>query len=570
MKRLALLFLMVFAACGGPEKLVDINGDGIGESTDPRKVDSVTQVAPISPKGRISGRVVDLHGAPLQNAAVKVSGPTTVEVVTDANGLFQADKLTAGSLVGVLVSATGYAPAWSSMVVPSDAGNFPLNDGEAFVGTFHLVPTGGSVAFHVVGWDGKAIAATAAVLDVNPGFLFTAPNPGGAPSRSTAGDISVTATVADGALSFSGIPNPEQVAFLSSLGTTVRYALYVAPVKDEGGAPVYGGRILTLTAAELLTEPYSRTIVLPPATETDELAILGSNVYNLKSIAEGKGVTLARENLVPTSGPISVVFNQPISKDAFVEIRVDEPPEGGMLTLTPDPTYKESVLVAINTPELNATGTILKITPKTPGLTAGRKYNLTISATARDNPTAKTKKFVAPFFAGDPGAAKPLSTPTAKLVDASINAPGQPWAGDSAWAPAETIEIYLSHYIGRPDASSLKIPVYFDNDINADGKFDAPGEKGSNNPICVPGAEAVPSWQGAKASGYARRFLLSKALVTTPFAPVANPTVTNLTLVIAFNEAYKCGGPLHTIWDEAITTNATGLGITTIAPDPLP
>lgn len=541
MKRLIVFAsLLALAACGGghPSSGQDLNGDGIDDPVNPLVPDSITQVAPSSPKGKVSGRVLTMKGTPISDAEVTVSGPSAGKATTDASGLFQVDNITGGSVVGVFVTKAGYAPAWTTTVVPAAAGNFPLNDGVAFVGDIALLPTTGSVTFNVIGYDGKPITGTA-TLDVTPGFVVNATG-----KNVGAGDIMVTGEIKDGVLTFTGVPAIEDAAWMTTADVPVKYTVYVNPVVADAATGVgYGGTIMTLAAAKLLTEPWSRTLVLPPATDTADLAIVATNVHNLM-----KAPSPASENLIAKAGTIYVAFNQPVGADIFVEIRND------------DPDIKDSAVIGINNPKdsMNTLGTELKIIPKTPGFVDGQKYNLIIQVSSRDNPAGGIKTFSAPFFGGDPAAPKSLGTPTINL--------NEQVASNDTWDLTESLEIVFDKYIGRGDAIPPTIPIYFDNDLNNNTDVgDVRGELGSNQPICVTGAEEVPGFFPAKASGYAKKFNITPALMAGSYTSTLQATEISITL--AFNESFKCaGGSVHTVWGEALSAKTDGLQVTVVPP----
>jgi hypothetical protein len=541
MKRLAILASLAFAACGGATP-VDKNGDGIADYTTPKTVDSVTAVAPSTPKGYVNGRVMKMDGTPLPGVSVTLSGKlgpdTPTDIKTDANGLFMIDQLTAGSTFGLFFKLDGYAPAWTFATIPASTGNFPLDDATSFVGNIELLPISGSVTFYVVGYDGKPIDVAGAVLDVSPGFVVNRGNQAGA------GDIQVTASAAAGTLTFDKVPKLEDVAWMSNIGVSVSYTVYVPPVYDATAGLLYSGKVFTSDAKTLLTQPWTRTLVLPAPTDLAPLQIVATNVANLMSAAP----TSARNNLVPKTGPLYVVFNQPIAKSVFVEVRNDEPVE------------KDSAVVLQNPPTLNALGTELQVTFKTtPGLSDGQKYNITIQAMARDNVLAKPVRFSAPFFGGDPATPKQLGATVINLIEVA--------PANNNWDSGnERIEIVFDKYIGRIDAAPV-VPIYFDNDLNANLKTgDIAGEKGSGIPLCIAADEPVPGWlAGARASSYSRKF-------TIPASTVALGkvfTATELSVTVAFNEAFKCAtGSLETVWGDPLSATYNTLPVTAIPPPP--
>lgn len=543
MKRLlSLVTVLAVAGCGAP-KYDDKNGDGIGDPTDPRNVDSVTMVAPTSPKGRISGRIQNLRGEGLTGVDITVSGPTPTKAQSAENGLFAVEKLTAGSTVGVLFSMANYAPAWTYTTVPASAGNFPLSDGESFIGVITLMPTDGELTFNVVGFDGKPISLPKVTLDVTPGYAIARNN-----NTNGYGDISVSAELKDGVVKFTGIPKFEDVAWAENINVNVRYSLYIPPVWDDAAKIyVYGGHSASMSAKDLLLEPQNakRTIVLKPPQATTPLAIEATNVRNLIAASP------ARENLIPLTGPIYVAFNQPIGKEVFVEIRNEEAEPG------------KSAVILINTPELNALGTELRITPKNPGLQVGMKYNLIIQAFSRDDYAATPVLFSGPFFGGDPNAAsKPLAMSSVTLKDTNAN---------DQWDPTETLVFLFDKYIGGNPAKKVTLPLYFNTDLGGTTDIgDYPGEKCEldektdcvNMPLCVEGTEMLPPVAG-KYSNYARKFELTPTI--SKLGKVVDSD--DIEPIVVFQEAYKCpGGPLHNVWGEALTTTIEGLSITVEEP----
>ena len=539
MKRLFVFAsLLALAACGSGGTGQDLNGDGIDDPANPLVPDSVTTVTPSSPKGRVSGRVTDMKGAPLAGAEVVVSStdPTVSTAITDALGLFFVDKLTGGSTVGVFVKMAGFAPAWTTALVPGATGNFPLNDGEIFVGTLALLPVSDdAVTFNVLGYDGAPIDGTATLV-VTPGFVLNSGKNEGM------GSISVSGTVTAGVLTFSGVPKPQEAAWMSTAGIDVRYTVYVNPLVDATGAG-YGGLIFPVLAKDLLTDPWNRTLVLPAPTGNEALAILATNVQNLRSSTPSP----ARDNLIAKSETIYVVFNQPIADDLFVEIRNDE----GAL--------KDSVAIPINLPVKNALGTELQITARAPGFTDGQKYNLVIQASPRFNPAGGIVTFSGPFFGGDATAPKQLQAPTVSVQERALTHNG-------VWDLTETLEIVFDKYIGRGDSTPLTLPVFFENDLNNNGEIgDAPGELGSNQPICITDSESVPSWlTGAKESGYSKRFAIAGSQIIGYITPV---DISSLSTNVVFSESFKCpGGGLHSVWGEVLTAPFNGLQATSMPP----
>src|SRR5262245_52594208 len=124
--RTLLATLCVLLACGNP---ADKNGDGIADGV--RTPSDVTQVAPSTPVGTLSGQTVNSDFTPLDLVDVQVivgggSGPdgTPFKTASKADGSFAIQNLPAGSTVQVTLSKMGYATAHLSAQVPGAAGMF--------------------------------------------------------------------------------------------------------------------------------------------------------------------------------------------------------------------------------------------------------------------------------------------------------------------------------------------------------------------------------------------------------------------------------------------------------------
>jgi len=394
-----------------------------------------------------------------------------------------------------------------------------------------MIANQGSLTFYVMGWNGQTVPKISGTLDVFPQFLTRQPlTPTGN------GNLTVTATGSDGTLTFNNIPKVEDLVWLEGFGYAAQYVLYIAPVKDDSGALAYSGYTRTYMPSELTTAPYTRSIVLPPGGVSQALKVDASNVDNLISPPSA-----GRLNLVPSAGPINIVFNQRIA-NAFVQIWNDEP------------DITKLSLLSLTTPfVINSVGNQLQISPKAPStFQPGYKYNLVVQVTSQDDPN-KFLKVGVPFFGGDPSAPRPSTVKSIGYKDLD---------GNGLFDKADTLIIEFDRYLGTSDRTAFKVPIYFDADLDGSGKLgDSPGEKDSHVPLCADMAEDLSPISPAQASAYANKAQLAAAALGGGNVPE------NRMVYVVWDDALKCGSPIETIWGDPPTPGTVNLPLVHI-PNP--
>ena len=205
MRRAILAALLALTACSSSS--TDSNNDGIADGT--YKPNDVSVIAPSSPKGNISGLVLDADGAPLSGVTVTPSLAGLAATTTDATGHFSFTDQPAGSSVGLTLTKSGFTTATLQTTIPSAAGNVPINDATAYVGPVRLFATTSSLTVSVVGYDSQALSASG-VMQVSPAYVLDT-NDG----NTAAGWTVVKASGSNGSITFAGLPELAELARLT-------------------------------------------------------------------------------------------------------------------------------------------------------------------------------------------------------------------------------------------------------------------------------------------------------------------------------------------------------------------
>lgn len=439
MRRVLLAALVTLCACSGSAP-TDANHDGIGDG--PYTPNDVSVIAPSTPVGNISGTVLDGDGAPLSGVNVAASLDGVAAVTTDDAGHFAFKGLPAGSSVGLSLTKSGFTRAQLQTVIPSAAGNVPINDATAFVGPVHLLAAASSLTFSVLGYDGKPLAATG-VLQISPAYVLE--------SNGTAtfgGWTVVRATAASGVLTFSGVPSIADLARLSPIGPA-NLTLVMQPFDADGdGVLDYGGATVQMSVQTLLASPNSLSVILPPPSQGQgALAVVGSNCGSMVTGAAPGGPV---GSLIQSSDAIHLAFNQPIVPSSLsVQITDDD---GTPVSVTPS--------VGAGNAVLDLSGTFSK----------GHALMVTVSATASQSRPAGLVSLSGTCFVA------PSSTAAGPTVASSSYA-GPPSAPIT---PGTVVHVVFDSVIGSETAIP-KLAAYIDADLDGDAMRQSVGEFGPEN-----------------------------------------------------------------------------------------
>jgi hypothetical protein len=502
MKKLAMALVpFLVVGCGGAE---DANGDGIADGV--QEPNNVSVVVPATPKGTVSGQVLTTQQKPLPGATVSMTiGSATVQpVVTDEGGNFSFKDVPGGAQVLLTFTKDGFASLRSSSIVPTTAGNVPINNGNASFGPVLLSELNGSVKFYLIGPDGRPAANARGTLDVNPAgrVLFGL-------SESTTSRVVVDA-VSDnnGLITFDKVPTPVE---LSRLGGS--YLLSVNAL-DSNGDGIYesGGLVIPYLASTLVTQGTVKTEQLPPAYNPgSNLAVKYSS---LGALQPGNLQTKPQHNMVKPADGIYIVFNQPVQASSVVVGLTDE-------------YGKESLAVS---KDVTGGGTVLTIKPGQQ-LSVGREYNLYIRAVPLAGGEAFTTSPTVAFFGGDLSSPPAISVESVKFQEVTTN--------NGLIDRLETVYVnfnqVMTPLLSAPASASSYAQVYVGLDLNGSGKVgDATGERdpstgrstGVGFPLQMfeptrPIATRTPSEDPVfpfSGSGYSTRFFFSYQPPPTPSA----------------------------------------------------
>ncbi|MEW5743261.1 MAG: carboxypeptidase-like regulatory domain-containing protein [Myxococcota bacterium] len=411
---------------------------------------AVTQVAPSTPKGTLSGIVTNTRFEPIEGVGVTLilgeggDGSATFKTTTNAQGTFFFPEVPAGSAGQLTVSKAGFGGGRQSVSIPSQAGNFPLEDGNGNAGILVLMELNTTVRFTVFSASGKPAKGARGLLEVTPSALLTSTS---GTYGSQQGVISVEAVADDnGALIFAGVPSPAEMTRVSG-----SYQLTIGALDEDGDGQIDSlGTTRSYSGTTLFTNP-TQSIVLGSASTTATLAI---SAANLESLVNPFTNSPPYPNALKPNEAITVVFNQPIVEATRTVKVVEE-----------DCSRNVAVTVTQRAPN------VLAIAP-TSAWTTGTEYHLVIRATGLDSGT--TRDFRGYFFAIDPAAPRPLGTTATfigKKAPGAMNA-GALENGDELYVVFDTPLTLLGGPTGRG---------FIGFDLNGNGSVGGtdPGEIGS-------------------------------------------------------------------------------------------
>lgn len=511
MKKHLVFAVVPFLALGCGEDLKDANGDGIADGV--REPDSVTVVTPASPKGTVSGQVLGTRYTPLEGVTVEMTIGSSADAVaanTDAKGNFEFTDVPAGAEVLLTFSRPGFATLRSSSVIPSSAGNVPINNGNASFGPVVLAALDGTLKFNLLTPNGRPAAGAKASLHVDVAGKVLA-----GPSERTSSSVVVDADAGpDGVVTFSGVPSPLEMDRLNS-----QYKLIVNALDANGdGVLDAGGRIEEYSGATLATTGIVHTLALPAPSDTG--AELEIDYTNLSSLLSAGASFSPQDNMLRSGEAIYIAFNQPVH------------PGSVTVGLANEYGLSEGLSLAKNLLQGN---TILSLAPSG-SLQAGREYNLYVRAVSAvsNQPISKTVSFVS----GDP-------TPPAINVDSTVrfydlNNNGQLNSGEYVALSfnqvmlqrGSSVEVFFRGVELDGAPASTSVGEWVDGNRNITGftlsTFEPPYLFGGGGVL----ADPRPDFPAASANGYSTRFLFR--YLPAGAAPTVFNSGNSVTLVLAF------------------------------------
>ncbi|QSQ23193.1 carboxypeptidase regulatory-like domain-containing protein [Pyxidicoccus parkwayensis] len=472
---------------------------------------------PSTPTGTVSGQVLDTRFAPLSGVDVTLSaGPVHLSTATASDGTFSFSDLPAGAELLVSLQKAGYAATRVPVTINAEAGAYPLGNGNALVGPLMLAKLDGSVRAAIFTSEGRPANGARAFIEATP--AWTNLSRGGAHGELGGSVIAEATAGADGLVTFTGIPSPEELSRLGGLsGSGLSYVITVPAVDSNAdGSAESGGLTSVYTARELLQDASARLLVLPAPRSTGTLAIVSSNVPALTG-----GSQAPSENMLRPGEPLQLVFNQAVQPSSLLVRLTDE-------------TGKQSLAV---TTSLGLGGQVLSITP-TASIAAGREYNVQVRAVSLDNGTSWSSTGF--FFGGDAVSARPLGALVAKFTDSNAN--NQLNAGES-------VTLTFDQPVGMFGSASPQ--AFVDADLNASGIIgDSTGERGyagsgfsvfRNEPVSEPGA-LFP----LTSSGYTTRYVFTYSGPNLTVGAQVHLALSRLPFPFA---------GLQTTWGQALVTD---------------
>ncbi len=435
---LAACMVLALAACAPKE---DTNGDGIVDGV--REPDSVSQVAPSTPVGTVSGTVVTSLNTPIDGVAVTLTlgpggeGGAVYTANTNAQGIYSFKNVPGASAAQLSFSKTGFSTARVSVSVPGSSGNFPINNANANAGSVTLTQLTGTVKFRVYNSAGAPARGAKATLEVtNTAFSTTSGVYGSSVGGfTTSGDVDES-----GVVTFTGVPEVGELARINASGfTTSNYIVAIGAIdSDNDGFAEWRGSITSYSANALFTDP-NRTIYLASAATNQPLSIVATNIESLTSNG-----SLPYRNAVKGSDPITIVFNQAIGQaDTSRLIKVVQE------------NCETNVAVSVT----QRTPHSLSIAPSSPWQ-LGARYNIIVRVTGLEAGT--TDDFIGYIFAIDAAAPRQVG------ATASFNV--RKAAGNmmnNAYQPGDRLFVVFDTPV--TDQGSGTAVAQFNLDLNGDG-----------------------------------------------------------------------------------------------------
>ena len=542
-KTLAMMLPLVALGCGSAE---DKNGDGIADGV--RNPDTVSVVAPATPKGTVSGQVLTTRLTPLEAATVAMTiGNATAAVTaqTDKDGNFMFKDVPGGATVLVTFSKQGYATLRSSTTVPVAAGNVPLNNGNASIGPIALAELNGSLSFAVLTPLGRPAAGAKGTLEASPAGAVVLSSNNQQGNTVVSRVVAQATSDANGVLTFTGIPSAVE---LDRLGG--QYRLWIEPLDlNNDNRPDTNGYTNNYAGSTVVTQGSLLNVSLDyPQNPTQAFTVDASNVSMLRNTSDRDPL----RNMVRPGDPIYVTFNHAVQP-------------GSVLVMLTGEDARDSLSF---TTSVTGAGNVVVITPGANVVQQGKEYNLYLRAVSAQTGVIVTR--TAFFFGGDLTNAKAIGLDAIQWVDRSSDAVTV--RADGRLDPGERVYIYFNQPIqARNAGSGSNVEAFFDTDIDSNGSVggSTTGEMGNLTSRGVNVLPFEPNGPNYNATQYFwPLFPITQSGYTTRFYFDYNGTrqldpATAFRIFIRFSVlSYRNVDPYETMWgapisaDQSITPTA--------------
>lgn len=522
MKKTVAFLLPWLALAGCGTTLADENKDGVADGI--RNPDTVSVVAPSTPKGTVSGQVLTTRLTPLSEAVVDMTIGSSQgrRAQTDASGNFTFDDVPAGAQILLTISKVNYATLRATSTVPSSAGNIPINNGNASFGPIALAELNDSVRISLVLPNGRPAANARATLEAAPGGTFIINN-GNIAASSVVSSVVASGVANDqGVITFTGLPSAAELdrvgAYVSGGG---RYRLWVEPVDaNNDNNPESGGHAETISASAMLTGGSLRVVRLPyPQNASQNFDILASNIETLRD----GNVKDPLRNMLRSGEPIYITFNHPVQQGSTLVLLTNEFGLGPQQPSPPAPPWPMVPVLLPVTTSVGGLGNVLTILPGSAvTFQEGQEYNLHVRAvSAQTGATLARDGF---FFAGDPASPRPLALSSIAYQETSAVAPARLDRGEIVY-----ITFNQAIEARRQVATAELVEVFIDADIDSSGVInDAQGERGNANGIPAYACEPTTHTPLATLGGTVTSPLPAKAFPAPAFPFVPSGFTTRL------------------------------------------
>ncbi|MBU8895835.1 carboxypeptidase regulatory-like domain-containing protein [Corallococcus sp. H22C18031201] len=459
MKKHLVMAVVPLLAIGCGKDPTDANGDGIADGI--RDPNNVSVVVPATPKGTVSGQVLDSRYSPLDGVTVSMTIGSSAQpktAATDSTGNFVFPDVPGGAQVLLTFTRNGYAPLRTAATVPSTAGNVPLNNGNANIGAVILGSSDSTVKFGLIGPNGRPAAQAKATLSIDTAGRIVSSSG----SNASSSVVVEAESSAEGIVTFDKVPSPNE---MDRLGSSYRLVVNATDTNGDGVIDT-GGIVRNFSGADIATGSYAYVHPLELPYAYDPNMGLSISYSSLRSFSGGS--FKPQFNMLKPGEALYFSFNQPIQPASLVVQMTDE--------------YGRELL-SVNK-ALSMGNTVLTVTPAQ-NISVGQEYNLYLRAASLSGANSVTQTHA--FYAGD------VSTPPNNVAVVSANYEESAGGINGLLDPNENIYVNFNQVLAF-DYGTAPSEVFFNADFNGSNKIgDAIGELGYEGGVPFSGFPLLPA-----------------------------------------------------------------------------